>query len=139
MTTLRTGVPQRDVVVGVHKAGGSLTWILANTEPLFHDGETTPYAVISSFTDITELKKLEAQLRHTALHDALQLDVELTLKRLVLGSYRPVPRQPIALGRREVQLPFAKVNVRSQVGCDVMVEHASVRASSLLNHKPTSA
>lgn len=34
MITLRTGKPKRDVVMGVYKPDGTLTWILINTEPL---------------------------------------------------------------------------------------------------------
>jgi diguanylate cyclase len=71
LTALWTGTPQRDLVLGVRKPGSAVTWILANTEPLFREGEAEPYAVVSSFADITELKKIEAELRHSALHDAL--------------------------------------------------------------------
>jgi diguanylate cyclase (GGDEF)-like protein/PAS domain S-box-containing protein len=71
MAALRTGKPQEDIVMGVHKPNGSLTWILVNCRPLWRLGEVEPYAVVSSMVDITQMKQTEAQLRYTALHDAL--------------------------------------------------------------------
>jgi PAS domain S-box-containing protein len=54
--TLRTGKPCRDVIMGVHKADGALTWISINSQPLFREEENIPYAVISSFSDVTGRK-----------------------------------------------------------------------------------
>ena len=71
LVALRSGEPQERVVIGVHKPNGRLTWILVNCQPLWRLGEAEPYAVVSSFTDITHLKHTEAQLRHASLHDAL--------------------------------------------------------------------
>jgi PAS domain S-box-containing protein len=34
MVTLRTGLPQNNVVMGVYKPDGTLTWILVNTQPI---------------------------------------------------------------------------------------------------------
>ena len=34
MVTLRTGEPQRDVVMGVHRSDGTRAWIRINTQPL---------------------------------------------------------------------------------------------------------
>ncbi len=60
---LRTGQVQRDVIMGIHKPDGELRWISINCQPLFRDGETTPYAVVSTCTDITERKLAEQVLR----------------------------------------------------------------------------
>lgn len=65
MVTLRTGRPCRDVVMGVHKPDGGLAWILVNTQPLFRDGQASPYAVVTSFSDITERRRAEKELRDT--------------------------------------------------------------------------
>lgn len=54
MVTLRTGTPCTNVVMGVNKPDGTRTWISINTQPLFHSKERHPYAVVASFTDITE-------------------------------------------------------------------------------------
>jgi PAS domain S-box-containing protein len=63
MITLRTGQPCHEVIMGVHKSDGSLRWISINTQPMFRAGEALPYAVVTSFVDITERKRTEARLR----------------------------------------------------------------------------
>ena len=56
MVSLRTGEPLRDVIMGVSKPDGTLTWILINSEPLAQAGAIPPGAVVASFIDITERK-----------------------------------------------------------------------------------
>src|SRR5690606_3245988 len=51
-----------DVIMGVHKPDGSLTWISITSQPLFQPGAERPYAVVASFSDITARKTLEEQL-----------------------------------------------------------------------------
>lgn len=63
--TLRTGEPQRGVVMGVQRGDGSRVWVRINTQPLFRPGEACPYAVVASFTDITESRRAEALLRES--------------------------------------------------------------------------
>jgi len=57
IVTLRTGKPCFDVVMGIHKPDGTLTWISINSQPLKRPNETTPYAVVASFEDITDRKR----------------------------------------------------------------------------------
>lgn len=66
MVTLRTGEPQSNVVMGVHKPDGHLTWISINSQPLLYPGQSHPYAVVTSFVDMTAQKQAEASLRHQA-------------------------------------------------------------------------
>jgi len=66
MVTLRTGEPQIEVVMGVHKPDGSLTWILINSQPLFQPNQPQPYAVVTSFVDMTISKRTEQVLRQQA-------------------------------------------------------------------------
>ena len=40
-----------------------LTWIAINSQPLIHPGETRAYAVVASFSDITERREAEEKLR----------------------------------------------------------------------------
>ncbi|MBL8186422.1 MAG: PAS domain S-box protein [Acidobacteria bacterium] len=61
--TLQTGKPFSSVIMGVHRPDDSLAWISINSQPLFRLGEAEPYAVVASFTDITERKKVEAEIR----------------------------------------------------------------------------
>ncbi|HEY6951608.1 MAG TPA: PAS domain S-box protein, partial [Bacteroidota bacterium] len=63
MHTLKTGESCSNVTMGIHKPDGTLTWLSINSQPLFHPGITTPYAVVTSFTDITERKRAEERIR----------------------------------------------------------------------------
>jgi len=63
MVTLRTGKPQSNVIMGIHKPDESLTWISINSQPLIHPGETQAYAVVTSFSDITKRREAEEKLR----------------------------------------------------------------------------
>lgn len=68
---LRTGKPFIKVVQGIQKLDGSLTWISANSQPLFRDNETKPYATVVSFRDITDRKQVEAALRQMLQQEQL--------------------------------------------------------------------
>lgn len=76
--TLQTGEPCHNVIMGVHKPDGTLTWMSINSQPLYRPGDAKPYAVVASFADITERKRadeelqvLQAQLRELAIRDPL--------------------------------------------------------------------
>jgi diguanylate cyclase (GGDEF)-like protein/PAS domain S-box-containing protein len=75
--TLRTGTPITHAIVGLLKPGDdNLTWLSLNTRPLFRQNETTPYATVVSFTDITELRRSEvAALRRQAERERLLSDI----------------------------------------------------------------
>lgn len=57
--TLRTGQPYADVVMGIVKPDDTTTWIRVNSYPLWRDDVTTPYAVVISFSNITQYKEAE--------------------------------------------------------------------------------
>lgn len=63
MVTLRTGKPQANVVMGVHREDGRLVWISINTEALVRSDATNPYGIVASFRDITASKETEHRLR----------------------------------------------------------------------------
>ena len=71
MVSLRTGQPCHGVTMGLRLPGGMQKWISINAEPMFNSGETSPYAVVISFSDVTE--------RHQALEALRQLSERLTL------------------------------------------------------------
>ncbi|MBH8563140.1 diguanylate cyclase [Nostoc sp. CENA67] len=71
IVTLRTGQPQFNVVMGVHKPDGRLTWISINSQPLFKPNESTPYAVVASFTDITARKQAQQTLQQQAQRERM--------------------------------------------------------------------
>lgn len=69
MASLRRGVAQHDVVMGLprrsrpHTIGQSgMLWVSVNAKPLFLFGATEPYAVVATFTDITERRRSANQI-----------------------------------------------------------------------------
>ncbi len=69
LITLRTGEPIRDYVLGLYQRDRSIRWLSVNTYPLRHAPDQLPYAVASSFTDITERLRHERAMRES--YDAL--------------------------------------------------------------------
>jgi PAS domain S-box-containing protein len=72
---LRTGEPQSNVIMGIHRPNETLVWLSVNAQPLLDD-ECKPVGVVSSFFDITAPKLAEEQLRRqfdftTAITDNL--------------------------------------------------------------------
>jgi PAS domain S-box-containing protein len=64
--TLRTGEPCSDVVMGVRGPDGELKWISINSQPCFRPGEKRPFAVIASFSDISDTKRGEGAIQRLA-------------------------------------------------------------------------
>jgi PAS domain S-box-containing protein len=62
-TALRSGEPCSNVIRSIHKPDGTLAWVSVNSQPLFHAGETRPYAAVISFTDITQSVRAERELK----------------------------------------------------------------------------
>ena len=61
---LETGLPVKDVIMGVYSLEyDTYKWLLISSMPQFRDNETKPYQVFSTFTDITELKLAESELK----------------------------------------------------------------------------
>ena len=59
---LATGTEQRDVIMGVHKPDGTLTWIWANAVPVERAAGGAGAGVVATFTDITEQRRLRAEI-----------------------------------------------------------------------------
>jgi len=75
MVTLKTGKPLRNVIIGLPKPDGKITWISINSQPLMKPDEIEPYSVVTSFTDVSErlntekeFKKTSEQLRNLSTH-----------------------------------------------------------------------
>ncbi|MBD2250700.1 PAS domain S-box protein [Nostoc parmelioides] len=78
METLRTGKPCSNVVMGVHKPDGQISWISINSQPLCREHETVPYAVVTSFADISEQQaalRLRQQAEQKIREQAALLDI----------------------------------------------------------------
>jgi PAS domain S-box-containing protein len=64
--TLRTGQSCANVIMGVYKPDGDLTWIAINSEPSFAPDGVTLGGVVASFEDITERRQTDAALVQTS-------------------------------------------------------------------------
>jgi PAS domain S-box-containing protein len=81
MVTLRSGEPQKGVIMGVYKPDGSLTWISINAQPLFKLDKTTPDGVVATFTDITrEYNLLVNEKQHARQMKALNEIINTALE-----------------------------------------------------------
>ena len=70
MRTLRSGQALFNQTIGVHTPQGQLRWLLVNAEPQ-RDMQGEVCGVITCFTDITESRALQQQLRANARTDTL--------------------------------------------------------------------
>ncbi len=108
--TLRTGEPQRGVVMGLRIGDGSIQWLSVNTQPLDRPGERDPYAVIASFVDVTEQVETFQALRHHAFHDALTgLPNRLLFMDRLSQALRHAPRAHELVGIGLIDLDRFKV------------------------------
>jgi hypothetical protein len=58
---LRTGQPQRDVVLGLRRAGAETLWFHVRAEPLMQVGSSVPYMTVSRFVPIADGVPLSAR------------------------------------------------------------------------------
>jgi PAS domain S-box-containing protein len=62
--TLKTGRPLKNMIMGVTRVDGKLTWISINTEPIYYSlNREKPDAVVASFADITQAKKDKEEIQ----------------------------------------------------------------------------
>ncbi|MCB1317408.1 MAG: PAS domain S-box protein, partial [Leptospiraceae bacterium] len=63
MVALRTGKEQRNVLMGVHRPDGSRVWININSSPVYDNLRRHLTGVISTFSDVTAIKRTERRYR----------------------------------------------------------------------------
>jgi PAS domain S-box-containing protein len=61
--SLATGQPTDEIVVGIERPDGGVTWIRTRSQPLRHPGEAKPFGVVVSLVDFTEQRESEEDLR----------------------------------------------------------------------------
>jgi len=68
MASLRRGVPQQNVVMGLPRRSGpgglagEMLWVSVNAKPLFQAGAEKPHAVVATFADISERRRSADQI-----------------------------------------------------------------------------
>ncbi|MFB6097674.1 MAG: PAS domain S-box protein, partial [Salinibacter sp.] len=58
--------PILEEVMGIYPPDAPPRWLSINSQPLFREGQEAPYAVLITFTDVTERKEAEARIREQA-------------------------------------------------------------------------
>ena len=67
MVALRTGLPVRDIILGVYNPKKeSFIWLITNAIPVIREEEDTPYQVFVTLQDVTERKAMEENFRRLA-------------------------------------------------------------------------
>lgn len=96
MEALHTGRPVRNRVMGIfHPLKERYTWILVSAEPEFKAGETIPFQVFTTFTDITGLKNTELELEESRrfMSDLIENSGSLVYVKDLDGRYITVNRR----------------------------------------------
>lgn len=62
MVALRTGIHQKDVLMGIYKPNAGLSWITINAKPLFSSVSGSVDGVVVTFHDITSRKRVQDAL-----------------------------------------------------------------------------
>jgi PAS domain S-box-containing protein len=76
MVTLQTGQPQSNIIMGVHKPDGVLTWISINSQPIINPSDSKPSGIVATFEDITKRKNALDALEQK-LHDEYLMQMYL--------------------------------------------------------------
>lgn len=64
LLSLNSGLVVKDTVLGInHPQNHDVKWLLVNAIPQFKENEKKPFQVFLTFTDITELKRTELELK----------------------------------------------------------------------------
>ncbi len=117
MVTLRTGKSVSNVIMGIHKPDGTRPWISINAELLRHSATDPPYAVVTTFTDITKPRALQAQL---ALASRLA-----AMGTLVAGVAHEI-NNPLAAALADQEMALSVVKgLKDRIGSGDVLERAA--------------
>lgn len=62
--SLYNGLPSLGINMSIRKPNGHLSWVSVNAQPLIHSRDKRPYGVVCSFSDITDRKHKEEQIKN---------------------------------------------------------------------------
>ncbi|WP_193196819.1 PAS domain S-box protein [Nostoc sp. MG11] len=132
VVSLRTGKPCSNVVMGIYKPNGQLAWILINSQPLFQDNNPIPYAVVASFSDISDRKQAEQKIYEQAALLDIATDAILVrdFKSQILfwnkGAERLYGWQATeAVGKNPQELLYKKTSPELEIALRNVVEFGS--------------
>lgn len=67
MKSIQTGKVQRNIVLQIFRPDGEVRWISLNAVPIFNGDKLSPIQLISTFTDITEMRQVMNDLKQVQL------------------------------------------------------------------------
>jgi len=104
VVTLRTSIAQSNVIMGIVRGNGTVSWITTNCTPLTHAETDAPYGVVTSFIDITEWKRTKDALRESEerARQALAITALLALSFDAKETLAQITRQGALLLRADV-------------------------------------
>ncbi len=63
ITALHTGIPERDIIMGLRRGDNvDYQWLAGTCVPEFREGESVPYRVFFTFSDVTERHRIAREL-----------------------------------------------------------------------------
>ena len=68
---MQTGQPALEVTMGVRLPAGKVRWLSVDAHPLMNSGSSDAEAVVVTFTDITERRQRDGEVRRLAFYDEL--------------------------------------------------------------------
>ena len=104
---METALPQESVVLGLERPGARRVWFSVRAAPVFHAGETRPYASVLTFADITTEKQTQEDLQterefQAAMLESLQAGVVacdadgvLALFNRAAREFHGIPEEPL--------------------------------------------
>ncbi len=104
---IETALPQESVTLGIERPGEARVWFSVRAAPVFHAGETLPYASVLTFTDITAGRQTQEDLKQerefqSAMLESLQAGVVacdadgvLALFNRAAREFHGMPEEPL--------------------------------------------
>lgn len=109
MVCLKTGEPVREVVMGIRRGLGGPKWIRINSVPLNQNKQQLPTHAVTSFTDITNLRKLELKRRDLELQ--LAESAKLSALGEMAGGISHEINNPLAIIKGKANLSRKKIGL----------------------------
>ncbi len=141
IVALQTRQPCKNIVIGFYKPTGQLVWLLLNFQPLFQANQAASYAVVTTFTDISEIKfqqfnsgpSSEINKNLCITDNQSQVDQPLSHKDVLNLSLKPEIKQPVLECTAQL-LPANAILVEREILYRTLMQHIPNGAVYLFDH-----
>jgi PAS domain S-box-containing protein len=120
--TLRTGKPCNNVVIGLRLQDGRRVWVNINSRPLFKQGEERPYAVIATFSDISDRRQAYQLLEQRVAERTRQLSALLEVSHRMASTLEPEPLLSIILQQLQTVVDYTGASIVTLEGDEYVVQ-----------------